>query len=208
MPALLPKYCAMYEVGCYYIDGDNIDKLLVDSPDGLIQCNHNMNRANCCQPDVYGLNSGNKPIEIKSPYPDGNNMPVHYSIPRYYILQCIIHMIVTNTIENWYASGCLTSVVLICCTMDLQLRNVVWMKIKEFLDKVRPVAKNWFKMICNDLGPQLDEYRENYTKLVGEVPIVKCVEGNLMEPDKYSPYHVPTPTLKVMSHTAWMILEI
>ena len=58
-----------------------------------------MNRANYCQPVVYGLNSGNKSIEIKSPYPDGNNMPVHYSIPRYYILQCIIHMIVTNTIE-------------------------------------------------------------------------------------------------------------
>ena len=36
MPALLSKCCAMYEVGCYYIDGDNIDKLLVDSPDGLI----------------------------------------------------------------------------------------------------------------------------------------------------------------------------
>ena len=140
MPALLPKCSAMYEVGCYYIDGDNIDKLFVDSPDGLIQCNHNMNRANCCQPDVYGLNSGNKSVEIKSPYPDGNNMPVHYSIPRYYILQCIIHMIVTNTIENWYASGGLTRVVLICCSMDLQLWHVVWMKIKEFLDKVRPVA--------------------------------------------------------------------
>ena len=194
MPALLPKCCAMYEVGCYYIDGDNIDKLLVDSPDGLIRCNHNMNRADCCQPDVYGLNPGNKSIEIKSPYPDGNNMPVHYSIPRYYILQCIIHMIVTNTMENWYASGGLTSVVLISCTMDLQLWHEVWMKIKEFLDKARPVAKNWFKMICNDLGPQLDEYRENYTKLVREVPIVKCVEGNLLEPDKYSPYHVPTPT--------------
>ena len=89
-----------------------------------------MNRANCCQPDVYGLNSGNKSIEMKSPYPDGNNMPVHYSIPRYYILQCIIHMIVTNTMENWYASGGLTSVVLICCTMDLQLWHVVWMKLK------------------------------------------------------------------------------
>ena len=84
MPALLPKCSAMYEVGCYYIDGDHMDKLLVDSPDGLIRCNHNMNRADCCQPDVYGLNSGNKSIEIKAPYPDGNNMPVHYSIPRRY----------------------------------------------------------------------------------------------------------------------------
>ena len=26
-----------------------------------------------------------------------------------------------------------------------------------------------------------NEYRENYTKLVGEVPIVKCVEGNSLE---------------------------
>ena len=186
----------MYEVGCYYIDGENIDKLLVDSPDGLIRCNHNMNRANCCHPDVYALNSGNKSIEIKAPYPDGNNMPVHYSVPRYYILQCVIHMIVTNSMENWYASGGLTSVVLISCTVDHELWDVVWTKIKQFLDKARPVAKNWYKTISNDLGPQLDAYRENYTKLIAELPIVKCTEGNLMEPDKYSPYHVPMSNLQ------------
>ena len=102
-------------------------------------------------------------------------------------------MIVTNTMENWYASGSLTSVVLICCIMDLELWHIVWMKIKQFLDKARPVAKNWFKMICNDLGPEVDEYSKNYTRLVGEVTIVKCVEGNLLEPTKYSPYYVPTP---------------
>ena len=72
MPALLPKCCVMYEVGSYTIDGDTINKLLVDSPDGLIRCKHNMNRPDCCQPDVYGLNPGNRSIEIKSPYPDGN----------------------------------------------------------------------------------------------------------------------------------------
>ena len=191
MPALLPKCCVMYEVGSYAIDGDTINKLLVDSPDGLIRCNHNMNRPDCCQPDVYGLNPGNRSIEIKAPYPDGNNLLVHYSIPRYYILQCIIHMIVTNTMENWYASGGLTSVVLISCTVDMQLWDVVWRKIKQFLDKTRPIAKDWFKTICTDLGPQLDEYRQNYMRLVAEVPIVKCVEGKLMEQRKYSPYYVP-----------------
>ena len=152
-----------------------------------------MNRPDCCQPDVYVLNPGNRSIEIKAPYPDGNNLPVHYSIPRYYILQCIIHMIVTNTMENWYASGGLTSVVLISCTVDMQLWYVVWRKIKQFLDKTRPVAKDWFKTICTDLGPQLDKYRQNYTRLVAEVPIVKCVEGKLMEQRKYSPYHVQHP---------------
>ena len=119
-------------------------------------------------------------------------------MPRYYILQCIIHIIVKKSMENWYASGGLTSVVLISCTMDLQLWHVEWVKLKSSWTKqdqlLRSVAKNWFKMICNDLGPQLVEYRENYTKLVGEVPIVKCVEGNLLEPDKYSPYHFPIPT--------------
>ena len=101
-------------------------------------------------------------------------------------------MIVTNTMENWYASGGLTSVVLISCTVDMQLWDVVWRKIKQFLDKTRPVAKDWFKTIYTDLGPQLDEYRQNYTRLVAKVPIVKCVEGKLMEQRKYSPYHVPT----------------
>ena len=50
MPALLPECANLYEVGAYTKDGDNINKLLVDSPDGLIKIDHNFRNAdNCCE---------------------------------------------------------------------------------------------------------------------------------------------------------------
>ena len=41
MPALLPGCATLYKVGAYTMDGDNINNLLVDSPDGLIKIDHN-----------------------------------------------------------------------------------------------------------------------------------------------------------------------
>ena len=40
MPALLSGCATLYEVGGYTKDGDNVEDLLVDSPDGLIKIDH------------------------------------------------------------------------------------------------------------------------------------------------------------------------
>ena len=97
MPALLPGCATLYEVGCYTKDGDNIEDLLVDSPDGLIQIDHDNNNSKCCEEDIYRFNSDNISIELKSPYPDAEKLPVHYKIPKWYIMQVLIHMVVTET---------------------------------------------------------------------------------------------------------------
>ena len=114
------------------MDGDEIRNLLVDSPDGYIRVDHKPNLPNCCHPDVFGLNNLDMTLEIKSPYPDPKSMPVHYSVPKYYVLQILAYM---------KAPG---------------LWNDLWHRIKVFLDKKRPAAKNWFKDISHEFNLRFD----------------------------------------------------
>ena len=37
MPTLFPPCAKLYEVGCYFLDGDVISRLLEVSPDGVIK---------------------------------------------------------------------------------------------------------------------------------------------------------------------------
>ena len=85
-------------------DGDVIPKLLVDSPDGFIKIDHNPTSRNCCEPDILNIRGDNIALELKSPYPQPEKIPVHYSVPRWYVLQILIHMFVTDSEYAWY--GC------------------------------------------------------------------------------------------------------
>ena len=80
MPALLPGCATLYKVGAYVKGGDVIPKLLVDSPDGFIKIDHNSNSRNCCEPDIFRTNSDNIALKLKSPYPQPEKIPVHYSV--------------------------------------------------------------------------------------------------------------------------------
>ena len=81
MPALLPACANLYEVGAYTKDRDNIQKLLVDSPDGLIKIDHNRSDSdNCCEGEVYGFNDDDISVNVKNPYPDPEKLPVHYKL--------------------------------------------------------------------------------------------------------------------------------
>ena len=171
MPALLPVCANLYQVGAYTKDDDNVNKLLVDSPDGLIKIDHNFRNAdNCCERGIYGFNNDNISIEVKNPYPQPQKLPVHYTLPKWYILQVLIHMVVTDCQVNWYACGGPKSVVLIECLFDEELWEDIWSKIKTFLDKAKPAATHWMKQIARDYRDKFDQYIDEKTSLLGEVP--------------------------------------
>ena len=74
MPAFLPAWAVLKEVGCYTLKGDNIRNIMVTLPDGLIEMHHT---SNCCNEDLdIGGFTDNISIEIKSHLPksiaDGN----------------------------------------------------------------------------------------------------------------------------------------
>ena len=83
------------EVGCYVMDGYNYNHIAVDSPDGLITSNHDESDPNCCKSDLLFDELSNISVEIKSPYPDALRVPVHYKIPRCYVMQILMHMKIT-----------------------------------------------------------------------------------------------------------------
>ena len=197
MPALLPPCCNLFEVGCYTRDGDNIEKLLIDSPDGLIVKEHYYDAGRtCCLEEAHENSDDRISIEVKSPFPDPEKIPVQYTVPLYYVLQILIHMAVTNADSNWFVSCGPRSVVLIQCNFDEDLWRSVWQKIQEFLDKPKPVMKDWMPTIVDDLKEPLKQYVDERTHLVGEVPIVHTTENKskFFVSNPFSPYHI-TPSV-------------
>ena len=181
---LLQQYLCLH----YYLDVQHCMKLghmskvetsfqsywLIPQMD-LIRIDHNSNSRNCCEPDIFRTNSDNIAVELKSPYPQPDKIPVHYSVPKWYILQILSHMFITGSEYCWYGCCGPQSVVLIACTFDEDLWNKIWTEIKNFLDKRKPAAAHWPKHIVSELRDNLGSYIENYTDLIGEVPIVMMV---------------------------------
>ena len=194
MLALLPGCTTLYEVGAYTIHGDNIDNLLVDSPDRLIKIDHRPSDANCCDPEILHFNSDDTTCEFKCHYPDAEKIPVHYKVPKYYILQILIHMAVTATDSNWY--GCIgpKSLIAIDCKFDEELWEHLWDRIKIFLDKEKPVASQWIKDIVHEFRDEFNTYIEDKTEIIGEVPLVYTAEDPsrfMICTTQFSPYHKP-----------------
>ena len=81
-------------------------------------------------------------------------------------------MFVTDSEYVWYGCCGTKSVVLIECTFNEDLWNRIWSEIKKFLDNRKPVATHWPKHIVSEMRDDLDNYVENCTELIGEVPIV------------------------------------
>ena len=190
MPALLPGCATLYEVGAYVKDGDVIPKLLVDSPDEFIKIDHDSTSRNCCEPDILQMHGDNIALELKSPYPQPDKIPVHYSVPRY-VIQLLVHMFVTDSDYAWYGCCGTKSVVLIECAFDDDLWNKIWSEIKKFLDKRKPVATHWPKHLVSEMHDDLDTYIQNSTEVIGEVPIVMTDvnDSELRRSFRFSPYH-------------------
>ena len=215
MPALLPACSTLYEVGAYVKDGDNISTLMVDSPDGLIKLNHKVTGP-CCDRNIYAMNSEDMSVELKSPYPQPDKIPVHYSVPKWYVLQILTHMYMTGTQYNWYGCCGPKSVVTIQCAFDAQLWEKIWLEIKNFLDKRKPAASQWPKHIAREFRDDLDSYIRTHTELIGEVPIVSTGvdENEFRRSFRFNPYHQPkdqSPRIAVtmkevrdMIHTSYL----
>ena len=217
MPALLPVCANLYEVGAFTKDGDNMRNLLVDSPDGLIKIDHNRRDPdNCCEVEVFGFNDDDISVEVKNPYPDPEKLPVHYKLPKWYILQVLIHMAATGCVLNWYAAGEPKSVVLIKCNFDDKLWEQIWARMKTFLDHDKPAATHWMKKIAIEFRDQFDDYTQQNTELLGEIPRVTTEENKsaFLHPFKFSPYnkalepknrHGPElDDVKQMMHTTYL----
>ena len=202
MPALLPDCSTLYEVGAYTHDGDNVTNLMVDSPDGLIKLDHKVTGP-CCNRHIYAMNNDDMSVELKSPYPQPDKIPVHYTVPRWYVLQILTHMFMTKTRLNLYGCCGPKSLVAIQCSFDAHLWQKLWSEIKEFLDQRKPAASQWPKHFAREFRDDLDSYIQTHTTLIGEVPIVTTDvnESEFRRSFRFNPYHQPKTQLPRIAFT-------
>ena len=78
------------EEGCYVLAGEHVDVLGEVSPDGSLRKVH-LEENGTPVVDVYVV------IEIKCPFPSDRQLPVHYTLPAYYVCQCLAKMVVLHT---------------------------------------------------------------------------------------------------------------
>lgn len=78
------------EEGCYVLSGEHVDVLGEVSPDGSLRKVH-LEENGTPVIDVYAA------IEIKCPFPSDRQLPVHYTLPAYYVCQCLAKMVVLHT---------------------------------------------------------------------------------------------------------------
>lgn len=70
-------------------------------------------------------------VEIKCPYPQAGKVIVHYSLPQYYVCQCLAGMFVFKTTKLIYMSYSKESSTVFEVTFDEDLWNTVWEMIIE-----------------------------------------------------------------------------
>ena len=102
-------------------------------------------------------------------------------------------MALTKADSNRFGSVGPKSLNLIDCNFHNDLWDALWPQIKEFLDKKKPVAKNWIKTIVRDFAPLLDEYLELHTEIIGEVSLAHTTEDRtkFVEAGVFAPHHLP-----------------
>lgn len=89
LPAFYPN-AIFVEEGCYVLPADTADIFCVVSPDGSIRASTN--------------NKVIAAVEKKCPFPSEKQTPVHYSLPDYYVCQCLAEMFVLNTDRLLYVT--------------------------------------------------------------------------------------------------------
>ena len=132
----------------------------------------------------------NASVEIKAPYPDPFKVTVHYKLPRYYVMQVLMHMKATRTEQNIYASVGSNSVTFIECRYPQGLSTDIWDRLCFYYDKIHPTQPKKVTDLPQEFNELLDNYIETDTLLICELPIIHGKEGNISTTDKFNPYNM------------------
>ena len=151
----------------------------MDSPNGLIEINHQDVTHKCCNENLNMADWNNASVEIKAPYPDPFKVTVHYKLPRYYVMQVLMHMKDTKTEQNIYTSVGSNSVIFIECRYPQGLSMDIWDRLCFYYGKIHPTQPKKVKDLPQEFNELLDNYIEIDTFLICELPIIHGKEGHI-----------------------------
>ena len=171
LPTYFPK-CILIEEGCYILHEQNTELLGVVSPDGSI--------AHLETNDIRDMKKIYA-VEIKCPYPTTERVPVHYSLPEYYVCQCLAEMFVLKTSHLLYVSFSLETTTVLEVQFDAELWNEILKEAREIYDTVNPVVPRRGKSQTKQLREKIKAFVKNNVKLICEVPSLMKTESCVRE---------------------------
>lgn len=168
MPAYFPNYYYVEE-GCYVSPGEKRDILFVVSPDGSIR------EVEKAFGDLSGIGNAIAAIEVKCPFPKENTVPVHYSLPEYYVCQCLAEMCVLKTDRLLYICYSKESSTVLEVRFDGELWGMIHNYISDIYDNDCPKVPKATKTM--DIGSKIKEFVKTNVRFVVEVPSLTSTDS-------------------------------
>lgn len=194
MPAYFP-HCARYiEDGANFLNGESIPRLMEISTDGIIKCCRNKD-IDSCESHLL-LDHFDCIVEIKCPYPNNRNLPVHYDLPVRYVTQILAGMKVKRTLKCLYISYSEESTTFMECKFDSDLWEHLWTETKKTYDYINPLKPSHLDANIGNIKASLQNYISQNVTFICELPSIKGFESDeninyrIKNPYKKGPVHV------------------
>ena len=194
MPAYFP-HCARYiEDGANFLNGESIPRLMEISTDGIIKCCRNKD-IDSCESHLL-LDHFDCIVEIKCPYPNNRNLPVHYDLPVRYVTQILAGMKVKRTLKCLYISYSEESTTFMECKFDSDLWEHLWTETKKTYDYINPLKPSHLDANIGNIKASLQDYISQNVTFICELPSIKGFESDeninyrIKNPYKKGPVHV------------------
>jgi hypothetical protein len=187
MPALFPHCAVLYEEGLSFVHSPLRPCLMAVSPDGYIGvCN---NSETCYHPSaLFHMPTA---VEVKCPYPNENQLPVHYDIPTYYAIQLLAEMKCKGTTSAIYCSYSEESTTVIHLHFDDKVWDRIWKLIETMYGSPIPTREKTVPSYKKHLLQELEKYIKDNSQIVAEVPSCKGTTAVLNPRNATGPYHTP-----------------
>ncbi|KAK3085496.1 hypothetical protein FSP39_004241 [Pinctada imbricata] len=164
LPIYFPNSCYVEE-GCYLKYGLNVDQALLEvSPDGSIRDVH----YSSVDGSIERIGKCLAAVEVKCPFPNGNEANVHHVLPDYYVAQCLAEMHVMETSRLIFVSYTANSSAVFDVTFDLELWMTIWNKISEIYDKDALQRPTKLTENVKSMKERMTEFTKSNVKFLGE----------------------------------------
>lgn len=126
-------------------------------------------------------------IEIKCPFPSENKMPVHYSLPPYYVCQCLAEMVILETNTLIYVSYSKQSATFFNVQFDSELWDMLMVKTSHLYDQPHPLPPKKMRS-CTGPADKFSEFCCKQCHLLCEFPSIELEDSGYSQICKDIPF--------------------
>ena len=161
------------EEGCYVLPGKHTDILGEVSPDGSIRL------LDYSETESPTIGNAIAAVEIKCPFPTERSLPVHYSLPEYYVAQCLAEMFVLQTNILIFVSYSKESTAFHEVHFDAELWEEIWNEALDLYDLDQPIKLTRSRPKSKSIKVQIASFVKTNVNFLCEIPSIQMIDSGL-----------------------------